>query len=316
MPDVVQVESLRHAYGRRVALSGVSFSVARGELFGLLGPNGGGKTTLFRILTTLLPPTEGEARICGCDVRTNREIARRHLGVVFQSPSLDIYLSARENLRHTGHLYGLRGRELEVRIETRLSDVELRERADEPLKNLSGGMRRRVEIAKAMLHEPDILILDEPSAGLDPSARRDLWRRLQALRESTGVTILFTTHYMEEADRCDRVVILDHGRVVAHGSPADLKSRIGGECLTIESSTGEQLCAEIEAEIGCPAHLVDGLIRIETADGSALVARLMASHADRIRAITLGKPTLDDVFVRETGHRLTREAASPAEAEA
>ncbi|RIK69247.1 MAG: ABC transporter ATP-binding protein [Planctomycetota bacterium] len=312
MPEVVQVESLRHAYGQRIALSGVSFSVRRGELFGLLGPNGGGKTTLFRILTTLLPPTAGEARICGCDVGTDRDNARRHLGVVFQSPSLDIYLTARENLRHAGHLYGQRGRELESRIEARLADVELMERADEPVKNLSGGMRRRAEIAKGMLHDPDILILDEPSAGLDPSARRDLWRRLQALRESTGVTILFTTHYLEEADRCDRVVILDRGHVVVHGSPADLKSRIGGECLTIASPNCEQLCAEIAAEMGCPARLVDGLIRIETADGPALVARLMASHADRIHSILLGKPTLDDVFVRETGHRLTYVTASPA----
>lgn len=312
MDDIVVVDRLGHSYGTRVALSGVSFSVRSGEVFGLLGPNGGGKTTLFRILTTLLPASSGKAVICGEDVQTQRAEVRRHIGVVFQSPSLDIHLTARENLRHAGRLYGLHGSSLESRIETMLHRFGLGDRADELVKSLSGGMRRRVEIAKGMLHQPALLILDEPSTGLDPAARRELWRHLEGLRDQSGVTILLTTHFLEEAEHCDRLAILDRGQLVACGSPLELKTRVGGDCVTIECETAENLLCRITERLGCEATLVDGLIRIETRDGAALVGRLMNEFSGDIRAITLGKPTLEDVFVHETGRRFNVDDAAEA----
>ncbi|HKQ47764.1 MAG TPA: ABC transporter ATP-binding protein [Phycisphaerae bacterium] len=312
MADLVQVDALRHQYGSRVALDGVSFAVTGGECFALLGPNGGGKTTLFRILTTLLTPSGGTARICSCDVRTDRPAARRRIGVVFQSPSLDIYLTVRENLRHAGHLYGMSGRELERRIVELLGRLGLAGREDDLVKTLSGGQRRRAEIAKGLLHEPALLILDEPSTGLDPVARRELWQMLQELRQSTGVTILLTTHFMEEAERCDQLAILDRGRLVACGSPAQLKGRLGGDCITIQCDDPAALRERAARELGVEAAVVDGMVRIETADGPAVMARLMATFAAETKAITLGRPTLEDVFVHETGRRFDTEVAADA----
>lgn len=303
MADVVRVEKLTHRYADRTALDAVRFEVGTGECFGLLGPNGGGKTTLFRILTTLLMPTEGTATICGFDVRTQRAAARRHIGVVFQSPSLDIYLTCRENLRHAGRLYGLSSRDLSARVADALGRVGVSDRADDLVKTLSGGMKRRVEVAKGILHRPDILILDEPSTGLDPGARRDLWNQLQSLRREFGVTILLTTHFMDEADKCDRLAILDRGRLVAAGKPTELKSRIGGECVTIETEVSEALAAQVRKDMSIDVNLLNGTIRIETTGGAALVTQLMDRYRDRITSITLSKPTLEDVFMHETGHR-------------
>jgi ABC-2 type transport system ATP-binding protein len=303
MADVVQVDSLRHLYGSRVALDGISFSVAQGECFGLLGPNGGGKTTLFRILTTLLAPTAGTARICDCDVRTDRARARQQIGVVFQSPSLDVYLTARENLRHAAHLYGLSGRNLEDRLVGFLGRLGLAGREDDLVRKLSGGQRRRVEIAKGLLHEPALLILDEPSTGLDPVARRELWQVLLELRRTHGVTILLTTHFMEEADRCDRLAILDRGRMVACGSPEELKARIGGDCITITCDEPASLVERASHDLGVAAVAIDGTVRFEVSDGQSAMARLMGRYADEIKAITLSRPTLEDVFMHETGRR-------------
>lgn len=303
MTDVVQVAGLTHRYGDRTALSAVSFEVRAGECFGLLGPNGGGKTTLFRILTTLLAPSAGTARICGRDIRTDRAEARRHIGVVFQSPSLDIYLTCRENLRHAGHLYGLSGRELHERVDDVLGRVGLADRGGDLVKTLSGGMKRRVEIAKGILHKPDLLILDEPSTGLDPGARRELWNQLQDLRRETNVSILITTHFMDEADKCDRLAILDRGALVAVGTPAELKARVGGECVTIECDNAAELAEAMLRDLNLAPRVVNGAIRVETTGGSALVTRLMERYSERVTAITLSKPTLEDVFMHETGHR-------------
>jgi ABC-2 type transport system ATP-binding protein len=312
MADLVQVDGLHHRYSSRLALDGVSFNVDQGESFGLLGPNGGGKTTLFRILTTLLTPTGGTARICGRDVRTERNAVRRRIGVVFQSPSLDIYLTVRENLRHAGHLYGLAGGALEQRIGELPGRLGLAGREDDRVKTLSGGLRRRAEIAKALLHEPALLILDEPSTGLDPVARRELWQVLQELRQSIGVTILLTTHFMEEAERCDRLAILDRGRLVACGSPGQLKDRVGGDCITIQCDDAVALREQVAREWGVSATVLDGTVRIETSDGPALMARLMAGFGAQMKAVALGRPTLEDVFVHETGHRFDAESAANA----
>ncbi|HEY8667047.1 MAG TPA: ATP-binding cassette domain-containing protein, partial [Tepidisphaeraceae bacterium] len=199
---MVAIHGVVHRYGDRFALNGVSLTVQTGEIFGFLGPNGSGKTTLFRILSTLIAPTEGEVRMMGLDLRSQRDEIRRHIGVVFQSPSLDKQLTAEENLMHQGHLYGLRGAELRGRIGEMLARVGLAERPRERVGQFSGGMRRRVELAKGLLNRPRILLLDEPSTGLDPGARIDLWRYLREIQGNEGVTILLTTHLMEEAEHC------------------------------------------------------------------------------------------------------------------
>ena len=233
---VIQIHDLRHSYGERVALDGVSFGVQAAEIFGLLGPNGSGKTTMFRILSTLMLPSSGRAVIAGHDAASDPTGLRREIGVVFQAQSVDVKLTAAENLRHVGHLYGLRGAALETRIREMLGRVGLAERANDRVETFSGGMLRRVELAKGLLHHPSVLLLDEPTTGLDPGARRDLWQYLAILRDQEGVTILITTHLMEEAERCDRLAIIHHGKLVALGTPAELKGEIGGDVILLETA--------------------------------------------------------------------------------
>ncbi|HXY18653.1 MAG TPA: ATP-binding cassette domain-containing protein [Gemmatimonadales bacterium] len=284
-----------------MALGGVSLDVAQRELVALLGPNGSGKTTLFRILTTALLPGGGSVSIFGADVVRQPWRARREIGVVFQSPSLDRKLTPAENLRHQGHLYGLRGRELEQRIATALERVGLAERARERVERLSGGLARRVELAKGMLHRPRLLLLDEPTTGLDPSARRDFWSYFDAVRRETGATAILTTHLLDEAERADRIALLDEGRLVALGAPAALKAEIGGDVVTVQTAEPERLAAAVAERFGCSPAVVEGAVRIELARGHELVPRLVEAFPDAIRGLTLGKPTLDDVFVHRTG---------------
>ena len=297
----VSIHDLRHRFAERVALGGVSLDVAQRELVALLGPNGSGKTTLFRILTTALLPGGGSVSIFGADVVRQPRRARREIGVVFQSPSLDRKLTPAENLRHQGHLYGLRGRELEQRIATALERVGLAERARERVERLSGGLTRRVELAKGMLHRPRLLLLDEPTTGLDPSARRDFWSYFDAVRRETGATAILTTHLLDEAERADRIALLDEGRLVALGAPAALKAEIGGDVVTVQTAEPERLAAAVAERFGCSPAVVEGAVRIELARGHELVPRLVEAFPDAIRGLTLGKPTLDDVFVHRTG---------------
>ena len=229
------MQDLRHQYGDRVALAGVSFDVRPAEIFGLLGPNGSGKTTTFRILSTLMLPSGGRALIMGHDVAREPALVRRNIGVVFQAQSIDIKLSAEENLMLIGHIYGLRGAALKKRVSEMLGRVGLADRAKEKAETFSGGMQRRLELAKGLLHHPSVLLLDEPTTGLDPGARRDLWQYLHILRDEERVTVLVTTHLMEEAERCDRLAIYANGSVVALGTPAELKSEIGGDVILLES---------------------------------------------------------------------------------
>ncbi len=233
---VISVENLVHRYGDRSALNGVSFDVRPAELFGLLGPNGSGKTTLFRILSTLMLPTAGRATIMGCDAAQEPARLRRQIGVVFQAQSVDLKLTAYENLWHQGHLYGLQGAALKKRIQEILSRVGLADRAKELVETFSGGMQRRIELAKGLLHHPGVLLLDEPTTGLDPGARRDLWQYLQMLRDEEHVSVLVTTHLMEEAERCDRLAIMNEGNLVALGTPAELKSEIGGDVILLDAA--------------------------------------------------------------------------------
>ena len=301
---ILEIQALRHAYGGNQALDGLEFSVAREEIFGLLGPNGGGKTTLFRILATLMDADAGEARIDGHDLRSAGEAVRRAIGVVFQAPSLDIQLTVRENLRHQGHLYGLAGAALESRIDEMLDRVRLRDQDGELVQKLSGGMKRRADLAKGLLHRPKLVLLDEPTTGLDPGARLDLWSYLEQARREDGMSIVITTHLMEDADRCDRLLFLDQGRAVAEGTPDELRAEIGGDVITVHAGDVEALAADVGTRFEKQSEIVDGALRISIENGPAFVPELFDAFPGRIEAVSVGKPTLEDVFIRRTGHRL------------
>jgi ABC-2 type transport system ATP-binding protein len=299
----LEIAHVGHAYADRIALEDVSLAVSPGEMFALLGPNGGGKTTLFRIIATLVRPAAGSVRVFGADVRTNGADVRRLLGVVFQSPALDKRLTVRENLRHHGHLYGLRGRPLHDLIEVALARVRLSDRGDDRVLALSGGLARRAEIAKALLPAPRLLLLDEPTTGLDPGARADLWRDLRALREAQGTTIVLTTHLMDEAEACDRVAILDSGRVVLSGRPGDLTAALGGDILTIDSDRPAVLAAGLRERFALPAAVVDGVVRIERDRAHEFIGQVIDAFPGDVRSVRFSRPTLHDVFVHHTGHR-------------
>jgi ABC-2 type transport system ATP-binding protein len=294
---MLKVTDLTHRYGERTALDHVSFEVGRGERFGLLGPNGGGKTTLFRILSTLMRPTSGTVELDGGPVD------RRRIGVVFQAPSLDKQLTVRENLIHQGHLYGLRGARLQSRIDEMLARFELSDRAKDLTGKLSGGLRRRVEIAKGLLHRPELLLLDEPSTGLDPAARREVSRHLAELRDRDHVTVLLTTHIMEEAEDCERLALLDRGKLVALDTPAKLKERVGGDVLSATTREPDRLRNRIKQRFNVDATVVDRTVRLERPRAHEFVPALVEAFPGEIEAISVGKPTLEDAFIHLTGHR-------------
>ncbi len=282
---VISVENLVHRYENRTALNGVSFDVRPAELFGLLGPNGSGKTTLFRILSTLMLPTAGRATIMGCDAAQDPARLRRQIGVVFQAQSVDIKLTAYENLWHQGHLYGLRGPALKKRIHEILSRVGLADRAKELVETFSGGMQRRIELAKGLLHHPGVLLLDEPTTGLDPGARRDLWQYLQTLRDEEQVSVLVTTHLMEEAERCDRLAIMSEGNLVALGTPAELKSEIGGDVVLLDAAHDAGVLAErIRGRFHVETTLLENQVRIEREGAHRLVTEDRRSFSRRDRS--------------------------------
>jgi len=302
--EILSVDGLRHRYGDTLALDGLTFRVRRGEIFGLLGPNGGGKTTLFRILSTLLAPSSGRATIDGHDVVREPQAVRRAIGVVFQSPSLDVKLTVRENMVHQGHLYGLHGAALDARIDEMLSRVAMRERAGARVETLSGGMRRRVDLAKGLLHRPALVLLDEPTTGLDPGARLDLWSYVTEARKRDGLSALITTHLMEDAERCDRLLIIDRGRVVALDTPDALRDGVGGDVIVARTSDPETLAAAVRERFAEDATVVDGTVRIRRARGHEFVPLLFEAFPGQIEALSVGKPTLEDAFIQHTGHRL------------
>jgi ABC-2 type transport system ATP-binding protein len=306
-PPAIGVVGVSHAYGSRTALVDLSLEIRAGELFAVLGPNGGGKTTLFRLLSTLMPLQSGAASIFGHDLARDVQTIRHLIGVVFQAPSLDRKLTVAENIRLQAALYGLRGAEVSRRLDELLEHFALRDRAGELTEKLSGGLRRRVELAKGMIHQPRLLLLDEPSTGLDPAARSDLWQYLRHLQAEQGTTIVLTTHFLDEADGANRLAILSEGRLVALGAPDELKSAVGGDSITIETGEPEQLAAAIREQFGLPARVVDDAVRLEAAEGHTWIARIVAAFPDRVSAIHLGKPTLEDVFIARTGHRFWRE---------
>ena len=303
MAAAIEISELRHRYGEREALRGVTLTIERGEIFALLGPNGGGKTTLFKILSTLMRAGEGGVRVLDHDLRHEAERVRPRIGVVFQNPGLDPKLTVAENLIHHGHLYGLGGASLRARVTDVLADFDLTDRASDRVETLSGGLARRTDLARAFLHSPELLLLDEPSTGLDPGARRDFAQLLRALRDRGGVTVVLTTHYMEEADRADRVAVLHEGSLVALGTPDELKRSVGGDVVVIEAEAPRDLRDKVRARFGLEAQLVDGTLRVERSRGHELVRDVVEAFPGEVRSVTFGRPTLEDVFIHVTGRR-------------
>lgn len=300
---VLEVRELRHAYGERIALDGISFEVAEGEIFTLLGPNGGGKTTLFRILTTLMAPGGGDARIFGHSILSGTAPIRKKIGVVFQEPSLDPKLTALENMIHHGHFYGMRGRPLRSEAMALLDTFGLKDRAGDLTETLSGGLRRRVELAKALLPGPALLFADEPSTGLDPGARLEFAAELQRLRAERGTTVVLTTHFMEEADRSDRVGILHEGNLVALGEPEKLKESVGGDVVVIQTHDPESLSGKLKERFGHEAQAMDGSVRIEIPRAHEFIPRVVETFPGEVKSLSFGRPTLEDVFIQKTGRK-------------
>lgn len=304
----VDVRALSHTYNDRRAIDGLTLSVRLGEIFGLLGPNGSGKTTLFRVLSTLIPPQDGAVTMLGHDLRVERNAVRRDIGVVFQSPALDKQLTAYENLACQGALYGLSGPSLKARIMELLAAVGLADRAAERVERYSGGMRRRVEIAKGLLHAPKLLLLDEPSTGLDPGARIDLWRLLNGIRDNDGVTVLMTTHLLEEAELCDRLAILAKGKLLACDTPAVLKSRIRGDVITLTTDEPTALTDRLRERLNLDATPTDPrTLRLQADRGHELVPKIVEAAPGLVLAVSVGQPSLADVFLSLTGHQYRAE---------
>jgi len=305
-------------YGQLTAVDHVSIEVSKGEIFGLLGPNGAGKTTLLSMLVTMRKPTSGKATVNGLDVKTEPDSVRRSIGMVFQDPSLDEELTAYENLELHAALYGMPRKEREDRISEVMEMVELRDRLHEVVKTFSGGMRRRLEIARGLLHWPEVLFLDEPTLGLDPQTRNRIWEYIRKLRKEHGVTVVLTTHYMDEADMlCDRIAIIDHGRIIALGRTEDLKNSLGGDTIVAETNDAEKLCKAVH-KFGCRSvRSHDGRVTLHVERGDRKIPELMkiaARNNIEILSVSLHKPTLDDVFLHYTGKTIREEETSPADA--
>lgn len=299
----VETRNLTHQYGERRALDDVSLSVSAGEFFGVLGPNGGGKSTLFKILSTLIRPTSGEVRVAGENLVIRPDAVRRALGVVFQSPALDKKLTVYENLWAEGRLHGWGGSDLKREIEQLLSMFALADRKDERSEKLSGGLRRRVEIARALLHRPSILLLDEPTTGLDPLARREIWNYLKTLQKSQGLTLLWTTHLLDEAEQCERIAILNQGRVVAMDTPENLKRASGADVVWIKTPEPSAVLERLRGQFSLSPTIVDGDVCFEHGKGHELVAPLISALGELVESVRVGKPTLEDFFIKATGKR-------------
>jgi ABC-2 type transport system ATP-binding protein len=306
---VVETRGLVKSYGKIEAVRGIDLAVQPGEVFGFLGPNGAGKSTTISILCTLLKPTAGQALVAGIDVTRQPGAVRSRIGLVFQDPSLDDQLTARENLEFHAFLYNVPRSDRRARIDGVLEMVELHERAGSQVRTFSGGMKRRLEIARGILHYPQVLFLDEPTLGLDPQTRNHIWAYLNELRKREGITLFMTTHYMDEAEYCDRIAIIDHGKIVALGTPAELKGMVGGDVVTVSTrevdAAAEQIRRAFELD-----PIVDGSsLRVEVDDGAGFVPRLMREVTVPVTAVTLNRPSLDDVFLKLTGHAIRDEQA-------
>lgn len=308
---IVEAAGLRHLYGERAALDGLTFSASEGDVYGILGPNGCGKSTLFRILCTLEKPQQGKASVAGLDVSTGGMRLRGEIGVVFQNGSLDRRLTVRENLVAQGHLQGFSGKPLNARVDELLAEFNLEDRAKDETRTLSGGLKRKVEIAKAIFHRPRVLLLDEASTGLDPSARREMWSALNRLRERSPVTILFTTHLMDEAENATRLLLISHGRAVAEDSPEKLKALVGGDVVRFESSNPD-FAGSLKKRFGVETQEAGGFVSVETPAGHRFIADAFEAFPGQIVSASLHRPTLEDVFFKLAGERLAGSEAAGA----
>jgi len=308
--SVIVASGLTKRFGSIEAVKGIDLDVRRGEIFGFLGPNGAGKSTTINILCTLLRPTAGTAEVAGYDVASHPSDVRAAIGLVFQDPSLDAQLTARENLQFHAFIYGVPAADRKARIAEVLEMVELSDRAGSIVNTFSGGMRRRLEIARGMLHTPEVLFLDEPTIGLDPQTRRHIWAYLRRLREEQGVTLFMTTHYMDEAEECDRIAIIDHGEIVALGSPTELKAMVGGDVVTLATADNETAANEIRTIFSLEPTADNGSLRVEVQDGAEFIPRLVRETTVPVTSVAAHRPSLDDVFLKLTGHAIRDEAAS------
>ncbi|MDJ1135244.1 ATP-binding cassette domain-containing protein [Streptomyces iconiensis] len=301
---VVETRGLSKLFGQRAAVTGLDLDVAAGEIFGFLGPNGAGKSTTIGMLATLVRPTLGEARVAGYDVTRDPHAVRRRIGLVFQEPSLDGELTAQENMRFQAELFGVPRREARSAIAALLGLVDLTDRKDSPVHTYSGGMKRRLEIAKGLLHTPRVLFLDEPTTGLDPQTRAAIWEHLHRLREEQEITIFLTTHHLEEAENCDRIAIMDEGELATEGTPAELKAVIGSDLVVLRTGDDAEAARTVRERFGTEAETGTDGVRLRVADGAAFVPRLCAEISVPVHAVTVTPPTLDDVFLHSTGRTI------------
>jgi ABC-2 type transport system ATP-binding protein len=307
----IEVRDLQKRYGDLEAVRGVSFDVAPGETFGFLGPNGAGKSTTISMLCTLITPTGGSARVAGFDVTRNPLGVRRRIGLVFQDPTLDEYLTALENLRFHAELYRMPRERAAERIPAVLEMVGLWERRGGLVRTFSGGMKRRLEIARGLLHSPRVLFLDEPTVGLDPQTRVNIWDYIQALRDREAITIFLTTHYMDEAEYCSRIAIIDDGEIVVMDTPDALKAAVGKDRIEVRTEDDDQARRELSERFAIDATPTSDGLTFHVAEGEEFVPRLFAGLDVGIKAVSIARPTLDDVFMRHTG-RTIRDAESSA----
>jgi ABC-2 type transport system ATP-binding protein len=302
-PAIV-VDALAKRYGALTAVDGISFEVAPGEVFGFLGPNGAGKSTTIKMLCTLADPTAGSAHVAGFDVVTERIDVRRHIGLVFQDTTLDMYLSAEQNLRFHAELYGMPRSAVPDRMREVLEMVGLWERRTSKVQTFSGGMRRRLEIARGLMHSPRVLFLDEPTVGLDPQTRSSIWGYIEELRQREDITIFLTTHYMDEAENCERIAIMDAGKIVVLDTPANLKASVGTDRVCISTDDDEAAIRALAGEFGIEAEVHDGLVTFGVPDGEHFVPRLFADLGLPIESVSVSRPSLDDVFMEYTGRTI------------
>jgi ABC-2 type transport system ATP-binding protein len=311
----VAVHGLTKRYDKVEAVKGIDFEVAPGEVFGFLGPNGAGKSTTINMLCTLVTPTSGTAKVAGYDVVTERDQVRRNIGLVFQDPTLDGYLTAEQNLRFHAELYGMPRQVFRERMRQVLDMVGLWDRRDAKVMTFSGGMKRRLEIARGLLHSPRVLFLDEPTVGLDPQTRAAIWGYIEKLRHAEDITIFMTTHYMEEAEYCDRIAIIDHGRIVVIDSPEALKASVGKDRVQLRTEDDEQAIVLLKERFGIDAAVREGQVTFAVEAGERFVPRLFAELGVAIRSVSVSRPSLDDVFMAYTGTTIRDAEAGEGRAE-
>jgi ABC-2 type transport system ATP-binding protein len=310
----ITVADLTKNYGEIEAVRGIDFEVPTGQTFGFLGPNGAGKSTTIKILCTLARPTSGTARVAGHDVTTERDAVRRNIGLVFQDTTLDNYLTGAQNLRFHAELYGVPAAAVAPRMQQVMEMVGLWDRRDSLVMTYSGGMQRRLEIARGLLHAPRVLFLDEPTVGLDPQTRTSIWRYINELKAREDITIFLTTHYMDEAEHCDRIAIIDHGKIVAIDTPEALKASVGKDRVQIQTADDAAAIAELGRDFGIEAGMHEGAVTFSVPGGEEFVPRLFAGLSVPIRAVSVSRPSLDDVFMSYTGKTIRDAEAGGADA--